>query len=339
MPDKNVSVFIGRFQPFHSAHREVAIKSLDESDQLVFVIGGDLAPRTIKNPFTVEERIEIIKLSLPEYLDRLHFISIRDYLYNDNVWATQVVNKINQYVGKNKITLIGSEKDESSYYLKMFPQWKHNFIRPIRNVDATTIRKYLFENIPTSNISNLDYKVAEYLNNFTSSSHFQELVTEYNYIKQYKESWSNTPYPVSFQTVDSVVFKSAHVLVVVRKIPPGKGLYALPGGFLDPKETLLKGAVRELYEETNILFPRNTIMDKIIEQRVFDHPDRSLRGRTITTAFNFDLGLGELPSVTGNDDAEKALWMPFDEVSRNLHMFFEDHAHIIEYFMYKQGAK
>jgi bifunctional NMN adenylyltransferase/nudix hydrolase len=335
---KKLATFIGRFQPFHSAHKEVVIRALDNYDGLLFVIGGDLAPRTIKNPFTVNERIAMIKESLPDHLDKLHFTSIRDYLYNDNVWATQVVNRVKKMAGNCKVILVGSEKDASSYYLKMFPQWDQDFIKPVKDVDATKIRNSYFNTmVGTDDLLNISEGVRKRLADFKKTSEYQELLGEYKYIQRYKDSWKVSPYPVTFSTVDSVVFKSAHVLVVVRKVPPGQGLYALPGGFLDQSETLIQGAIRELYEETKILYPRTQIEDKLIGLKTFDHPERSLRGRTITTAFNFDLGVGDLPDVKGADDAKEAVWMPFDEVSRNLDMFFEDHAHIIEYFMYKNG--
>ena len=61
------------------------------------------------------------------------------------------------------------------------------------------------------------------------------------------------------------------------------------------------------------------------------HPDRSLRGRTITHAFLIELdgGTGELARVKGSDDARKAKWFTLAEVEQMEEVLFEDHKHII----------
>jgi ADP-ribose pyrophosphatase YjhB (NUDIX family) len=42
------------------------------------------------------------------------------------------------------------------------------------------------------------------------------------------------------------------LLCVRRAIPPGQGLLALPGGYIDREETWQQAAARELFEETGI---------------------------------------------------------------------------------------
>ena len=151
-------------------------------------------------------------------------------------------------------------------------------------------------------------------------------------IQKYKQSWEVAPFPPTFVTVDSVVVCSGHVLLVKRKEQPGAGLWALPGGFLNQKETLLNGAIRELKEETKIKVPVPVLKGSVRTQMTFDYPNRSTRGRTITTAFYIDLGFEKkLPKVTGADDAEKARWVPFNEARRD--MMFEDHYDILDYFI------
>jgi bifunctional NMN adenylyltransferase/nudix hydrolase len=68
---------------------------------------------------------------------------------------------------------------------------------------------------------------------------------------------------------------------------------------------------------------------------VFDHPERSLRGRTITHAYHIKLKDGKLPEVKQGSDAKGAFWMPLMDVGRCEDKFFEDHAHIISYFVNK----
>ena len=64
--------------------------------------------------------------------------------------------------------------------------------------------------------------------------------------------------------------------------------------------------------------------------RVFDHPDRSLRGRVVTQVFHFDLGYGEPPRVQGGDDARTALWVPIDAIAAMPERFFDDHFFILD---------
>lgn len=338
----DASIYIGRFQPFHDAHLEVALKALEISDHLIFVIGGDLSPRTTKNPFTVEERKEIILSNFPtEIQNRIHTVSVRDYLYMDSIWAINLTYKVSKYLHSfTKVCLTGSMKDDSSYYLNMFPQWKQELHKNVRGINSTDIRKVWFNPLNgTRDIKNISEATREYLLKFSLQNRDikDKLDNEISYIDNYQRPYKDLRHPVLFQTVDAVVFKSNHVLVIKRKNEPGKGLYALPGGFLNKNERLFDGSLRELDEETSIPMEKRELAKYLTEYKYFDHPERSLRGRIITHAFNFDLGIGNLLDVKAGDDAEEALWMPFHEVSMNLPRFFEDHAHIIEYFMYKQN--
>ena len=126
---------------------------------------------------------------------------------------------------------------------------------------------------------------------------------------------------------------SGHVLLVRRGAEPGKGLWALPGGFIQQDESLLDGCLRELREETRLKLPRPVLKGSLKATAVFDHPDRSQRGRTITHAYHFDFPAGELPPVRGEDDAAKAEWVPVADALASEEQFFEDHFHILEHFL------
>jgi bifunctional NMN adenylyltransferase/nudix hydrolase len=66
---------------------------------------------------------------------------------------------------------------------------------------------------------------------------------------------------------------------------------------------------------------------------VFDHPDRSVRGRTITHAFHFDLDSRRLPEIKAGDDAAGAKWIPIGELKEMGRMTNEDHLEIIDHFL------
>jgi bifunctional NMN adenylyltransferase/nudix hydrolase len=327
-------IFIGRFQPFHLAHYELIKEALKQATRVVVVLGSANTAPNVKNPWSVEQREQMLRVSLSEVENkRVICIKMRDYLYNDNLWLTDLQQKVYETVGDGSVALIGHEHDRSSYYLKLFPQW--TFI-PMANIDkyphATMLRKLYFE-------GSEDYKkylpisTAEYLEAFKKLPIYTSLVEESEYLDKYKKAWEKAPFPPTFNTVDAVVIKSGHVLVVRRRGYPGKGLIALPGGFLAQDEKIKEGMLRELKEETAIKLSKQELDDAIADQRVFDHPDRSLRGRTITHAFLVNLKSGPLPQVKGSDDADKAWWMPLSDFYTREKDFFEDHFHIISFFV------
>jgi bifunctional NMN adenylyltransferase/nudix hydrolase len=176
--------------------------------------------------------------------------------------------------------------------------------------------------------------VAAFLKSFVLTETFARLSQEFKANRDYRASWDESPFPPIFVTADAVVTCSGHVLVVTRGGNPGKGLLALPGGFVRSNERIKDAAVRELKEETRIKVDKPVLKRAIVASEVFDYPERSERGRTVTHAFHIKLD-GKLPEVklTGADDAVKCQWMPFVEVMRRADEFFEDHIHIINNFI------
>ena len=57
-------VFIGRFQPIHRGHVEVLGKALALADTVCVLIGSADRPRTIKDPFTFDERRVMVESSI-----------------------------------------------------------------------------------------------------------------------------------------------------------------------------------------------------------------------------------------------------------------------------------
>jgi len=336
----NFCVFIGRFQPLHNSHLIVIKQALKEAKELILVIGSADSARSVKNPWTFQERSEMIFEALTmEEKERVHMVPVRDYFYSDSMWITEVQQRVNAITrGDQSVCMIGTYKDSSSYYVKLFPQW--DFI-PAANHDilnATDVRHAMFtgDKFTENFVNKIPPEVHGYIfDHFLGEPAHEELQKEYEYIQNYKKTWANTPFPVTFNTVDTVLIQSGHILVVKRKFNPGKGLIALPGGFIKPTETLQQAAIRELKEETGVKVDKVVLANNIVSSHTFDHPGRSLRGRTITHAFCVKLPNGELPEVRGSDDAEQAFWMPLMDIGRNEDQFYEDHFHIIQYFVSK----
>lgn len=337
----SLSVYIGRFSPFHLGHAEVLSRALSSSSDVLVLIGSVGQARNIKNPFTYEERERMIRdwyAEQPKTFGRLHILPIEDFPYNDQKWMRGVqkavegkFTDITKTFGptSTKIKLTGANRDESGWYLKMFG----NYFELDLIVDtavsfelsATKVRESMFERnnkweamVPFS---------TKHVLNTMSLFVVDKLVDEYNFVKKYKEAWKTAPFPPTFVCVDACVVQSGHVLVVKRAGFPGNGLWALPGGFLDQHERLVDGAVRELQEETDIELAPAQLYGSIKAENTFDDPGRSTRGRTITTCFLFKLqDSKQLPKVRPQaGEVSEVVWIPIEEAQRKTEMWYEDH--------------
>jgi bifunctional NMN adenylyltransferase/nudix hydrolase len=268
--------------------------------------------------------------------DHVYMFPVQDSMYNDQAWAIRVQQIVSGCTSSHdKIGIIGHEKDESSFYLKMFPQWDHIDVECIEPLHSTDIRDLYFRKDANMNFIKgvVPTSTFEFLEDFKKSGEYNQIIKEREFIIDYKKQFASYPYPPTFVTTDAVVIQSAHVLMIKRRSEPGKGLWALPGGFLNANtdKSMVDCMIRELKEETGIKVPVPALIGNIKDNRVFDAIGRSTRGRTITHAFKIVLPDGDLPKVKGMDDAEKAQWIPISELSP---MYcYEDHYEIISYFV------
>jgi bifunctional NMN adenylyltransferase/nudix hydrolase len=342
MKKYNNIVLIGRFQPFHNAHLDIVTEAMKLADQLIIVVGSANKPRSFKNPFTVKERISIISDALYQqkleerYHCQVWFTTVEDTFYNDNAWATRVQEGVSKFVKPDQTTaIIGHKKDETSFYLDMFPQWPfEDFPVYYPLLHASDIRDLYFrKNVNFDYLSNvISPTTLNFLIAFYGTSYFDSIVEEREFIEEYKQQFAGLKYAPVFVTADAVVTCAGHILLVERGAKPGKGLWALPGGFLNANtdRSMRDCMIRELREETKLKVPAPVLLGSIVNERVFDAIHRSDRGRIITHAFHIALPVGPLPKVKGSDDARHAEWVPIGSLKAE--EFFDDHIEIIRYF-------
>ena len=330
-------VLIGRFQPLHNAHLEIIKRATALTDQLVIIAGSAKQPRTYKNPFTFDERRQMIKLASGGLAMHVYVEPNIDTIYNDQAWAVRVQGIVSKYrvLGGAGVGVIGHKKDDSSFYLDMFPQWGYENVEEIEPLSAVDIRDLYFKRDVNMNFIRavVPRTTFDFLNQFRDTTEYEQIIREREFVANYKKQYASLPYPPIFSTADAVVIQSGHVLMIRRRAEPGRGLWALPGGYVNAStdKTVEDAAIRELREETMIKVPAPVLRGSIVRSKVFDAVDRSPRGRIITHAFYIQLPDGELPKVKGSDDAEKARWVPIAEVRSE--ECFEDHYEIIQHFL------
>lgn len=328
--------YIGRFQLPHEPHFKTMEQALSLADKLIICVGSSNCRRSLRNPFSFDQRVMLIEYGATEAvrkainMGRVIFIPIEDSHYNDPWWIEHVQRQVKRVTDKGsirnpKIGIIGCNKDETTYYLNMFPQWELVPTEQTKIFAATDCRNAYYEyGIEDKRTVNrlYDFTTSGVINalRYIPTQVYEDLNQRYKFCNNYKQKWGSGP----FYTADSVVIKSGHVLLVTRREQPDAGALAFPGGFINKDEGSETAAIRECKEETGLVLPDHSV------KTVGDYamPFRDDRADIRTTAYMFDLGYGPLPEVKGSDDAEHAAWYPFvDLTPANM---FSDHYFILK---------
>ncbi|OYT54929.1 MAG: ADP-ribose pyrophosphatase [Candidatus Altiarchaeales archaeon ex4484_2] len=106
-------------------------------------------------------------------------------------------------------------------------------------------------------------------------------------------------------TVDAVILEDNRIVLVRRRNPPFKGMWALPGGFVDYGERVEDAVEREAKEETSLVVEHGKLLG------VYSKQDRDPRGHTVSVVFACRRVSGKLKA---SSDAAEAGWFPLDDL-------------------------
>jgi bifunctional NMN adenylyltransferase/nudix hydrolase len=331
-PTHDLLIYIGRFNPFHNSHLETIKKAATLAKSVIVFIGSAEKSNTYKNPFTVEERADMIERSLNiAMIGNVRIIAITDNPYDNEAWKNRIESYINKYQGKNtKTGIIGFKKDESSFYLDLFPNLELVDVGRIGDINGTNIRELFFSVDPDMKAIKklVPQKTYEFLVEYKKTDRYKDIMDQRQFIVDYSAPYQTLPYPPTFITADVLLKRGNDVLLIKRKNYPQKGSWALVGGFLNKNESILNCAIRELKEETSIDIPDYCLKMMVKSVKVFDHPNRDERGRTVTHAHFIEIPFDLIPNLKAADDAEEFKWVNINSLdSREI---YADHYHIIQ---------
>jgi bifunctional NMN adenylyltransferase/nudix hydrolase len=340
---EKIGLYIGRFNPIHIGH-ETVIREMfqDEVDTVVIAIGGATGARTFKNPWNFAERSIMVNLAFENvrtelerqtggtFNTKLRIIGIPDYI-SDYRWQQDIRARIEGITTPDdNIYLYGYEKDKSSYYLKLFPEWKYVASQPKYHLDATFVREQIYKRemfieakpYEYNDMRMVSFGVQKFIQGWVESDEFNAIRREWEFIQNYKKQFENLKHKPVFVTVDALfITPEKEVILIKRKEYPGMGTLALPGGFVNPDLTLRQSLDEIVQKKLGIDIARF----KHTRMEVIDNPDRSLRGRTITNVFIF-----ENFGLTGPDIKR----YPIGNLGMYRQQMFEDHFMIIDHLLY-----
>lgn len=350
-----IAVCIGRFQVLHRGHLASVQRALDLAPRCVVVLGSAHQARSPRNPFTWEERAALLRLALPAAdRERIDILPVRDY-YDEAAWVRAVRRGVaalhpglRAEEGPAPVVLVGHRKDATGAYLDHFAGWRRDDSGLWPDLHGTALRDAYFdahgrgatalEAALAAMAGQVPPATVDFLRAWALLPAYAAVAEEWAALRAEKAKWAGAPYAPTFVTVDTVVQCAGRILLIRRARAPGKGLWAVPGGFLEPRETVYQSALRELQEETGLHLLPTDMAAALRSVRVFDHPDRSQRGRVITHAHHFDLGGRMPPEVAAADDAEAARWVPLEQLAGMENQFHEDHFHMLDAFLGLTGT-
>lgn len=138
------AVFLWRFQPFHIGHMSIVDKIFQSDfERLLLIIGSSDKSWTDENPWTLQEREEIIRASIPLELQEKIDILWLDDVPDDDVWC----ENLKQLFAEEVILFTGNEWVRDICERQGITT---DWIIPTIDISATKIREMIRQGNDTS---------------------------------------------------------------------------------------------------------------------------------------------------------------------------------------------
>lgn len=117
---------------------------------------------------------------------------------------------------------------------------------------------------------------------------------------------------------DGIVVANSRILLAKRKYAPYRGMWCIPGGFVEKDETVESAAVREVYEETGIKSKAARLVG------VYSSPRRDPRGHVVAVVF---ILRPRSKKIRISDETEDVRFFEFNKIPKKL---AADHSKILK---------
>ena len=357
------AVVIGRFQPVHQGHVALLRAGLQHARKLIVVAGSMSQPRSFKNPFTVDEREQMIRAALPACDQaRVQVTGVSDAPYDDAEWLQAVQAAVYAAMRAQgddpataRVALLGHMKDQSSYYLRIFPNWQWQPFANVEGIDATAIRhSYFSDEKPPHALPPLWQQQAvlpastvDFLRTFRQTPPWQALHDERAFLLDFGQQhrYAHGGAMPVLCLVQAVVLWRQHILLVQRQQQPGRGNWALPETLLQAGERLLDAAGRALravdvgagegaMEGVEQACTAATLRAHVRASAVLDVPGRNQLGQAISHAFLLQWpDDAPAPWLPAADVPHRVRWQPVAQWPTMQPLLHEDHYFIARHFL------
>ena len=336
------SFFIGRFQPFHIGHLQNIKQALEISDTLIIMIGSSYRYLSINNPFSFEQRKQMIQDDLKSMLfckNRIIIEPLQDWLYNEYLWKNEVQAIIYKYANlSDNVAMIGHQKDSSSYYLKYFPCFDYVDVDNYRSYSATSFRKKFFLN----SIIDKNYIISKssqhgthkLIKDFMKTRHFDYLSSQY--IKFYCSNECST-----FSRNDILL----NIMLISGKYIALRKNYDYPGLVFDLPGIIIKhipfnqvNKKVKLLLSTNILNEINIEKDVIFER--FSHAEYCYKNYCCNYLglIIVDCDFFKKHNINNTFNFKHIRWIKLDKLLKKMSAcLLDDHYQIINYISKKHS--
>ena len=159
-------LFIGRFQPLHLGHLKDIKDALKEVDELIIGIGSSNEKLTRKNPFSAEERIEMINLALQKHgIKKYKIFEIPDF-HDDKKW----VDYVEENIPKFDIVYTGNEWTERCFKSRGYSIKK---VKILEDISSTIIRSMMANNKDWQSL--VPGEIADFLNSMNGVKKIKDI--------------------------------------------------------------------------------------------------------------------------------------------------------------------
>lgn len=321
----DIAVVCARCQPPTHAHFAALARARTLARRVVMVVTHADAAATPAHPFDNTTRRALLAAGCGG--EAVEIVMLRDRRYDAARWAAAAAAAVQAVAGLGTVVVI-ADHVAATTSMPLPASWQRA-AGQVQLAAAETLARECLLAVGgpawASLAALVPAAVGAVLQALVAREDFTRIAAEAAFLADYRRAWQAAPYAPMFVTVDNVATWRDQVLLIKRGQAPGLGQWALPGGFLDLKETLAAACLRELWEETGIVLAE----DAMQSVRIFDDPLRSQRGRTITHAYRFVLdALPAPPLAVGGDDAVAAAWVPIAVLQPE--RLFDDHYFILQ---------